>query len=199
MSHNTWIHRAVRGAVRPLVATPVTPNHLTTLRLASGLGAAGLIAFGPQDLWNWAAGLFLISLFLDRADGELARLGGKTTPWGHKFDLMADGTCNAVIFFALGLGLSSSALGDWALFMGLIAGLSVTAILLIVLRLEAMAGERAGELQGLAGIDPDDGMVVVPVLLWLGLADWLLVAAAIGAPVFALILLNRFWRALDSG
>ena len=198
MSHNTWIHRAVRGAVRPLVDTPVTPNHLTALRLASGLGAAWLVAFAPQSVWGWAAALFLVSLFLDRADGELARLGGKSTPWGHTFDLLADGTCNAVIFFALGLGLSGGALGDWAILMGLVAGLSVTAVVLIVLRLEAMAGERAGEVPGFAGFDPDDGMVTIPIMLWLGLADWLLVAAAVGTPVFALILISRFRRALQS-
>ncbi len=40
MSHNTWIHRAVRVAVRPLAAGPITPNQVTTLRLAVGLGAA---------------------------------------------------------------------------------------------------------------------------------------------------------------
>ena len=198
MSHNTWIHRAVRAAVRPLVDTPVTPNHLTTLRLASGLGAAALVGFAPEAWWGWAATLFLASMFLDRADGELARLGGKTSPWGHKYDLLADGTCNAVIFFALGLGLLSGALGAWAIFMGLAAGLAVTGILLIILRLEAMAGERAGELSGLPGVDPDDGIVVVPVMIWLGLADWLLVAAAIGAPVFALLLVTRFWRTLQS-
>ena len=50
MSHNTWIHRIVRVGVRPLVATPVTPNQLTTLRLASGLAATAAFAVGDEDL-----------------------------------------------------------------------------------------------------------------------------------------------------
>lgn len=30
MSHNTWIHRVVRVGVRLLVATPASPNHMTS-------------------------------------------------------------------------------------------------------------------------------------------------------------------------
>ncbi len=45
MSHNTWIHRAVRVAVRPLAAGPITPNQVTTLRLAVGLGAPAFAVF----------------------------------------------------------------------------------------------------------------------------------------------------------
>ncbi|MBT3307179.1 MAG: CDP-alcohol phosphatidyltransferase family protein, partial [Alphaproteobacteria bacterium] len=49
MSHNTWIHRAVRiGLVKPLAKTPVTPNQLTTLRLAVGITAAAFMAVGPE-------------------------------------------------------------------------------------------------------------------------------------------------------
>ena len=198
MSHNTWIHRLVRGAMRPLVATPVTPNHLTALRLVSGLGAAGMIAFAPEPWWHWAAGLFLISLFLDRADGELARLSGKTSPWGHKFDLLADGTCNAAIFLALGVGLSSDKLGAWAIAMGLISGTAVTTVLWLTLKLESLRGERAAELGSVAGFDADDAMALIPFMIWFGLASWLLLAAAIGAPLFALFLAIVFWRRLQS-
>ena len=96
MSHNTWIHRIARVGVRPLVGTPVTPNHLTTLRLVTGLAAAGAFATGIPEWRAWGGVIFVVSMFLDRADGELARLGGKTSPWGHKFDLVSDAVCNAL-------------------------------------------------------------------------------------------------------
>ncbi len=48
MSHNTWIHRTVRVAVRPLAAGPITPNQVTTLRLAVGLVAAAALATGTK-------------------------------------------------------------------------------------------------------------------------------------------------------
>ncbi|MCH8834893.1 MAG: CDP-alcohol phosphatidyltransferase family protein, partial [Proteobacteria bacterium] len=67
-------------AVRPLVGTAVTPNHLTTLRLATGLAAAGALAVGTSPWQHVGAAIFVVSLVLDRADGELARLAGKTSP-----------------------------------------------------------------------------------------------------------------------
>ena len=53
ISHNTYIHRMVRPAVRPLVATGITPNHLTTVRLAGGLAAAAAVAVGTAA-WHYA-------------------------------------------------------------------------------------------------------------------------------------------------
>ncbi len=196
MSHNTWIHRAVRVAVRPLVATPLTPNHVTAVRLATGIAAAGAFAQGDAAWRMWGAGVFLVSLFLDRADGELARLSGKTSPRGHVYDLMGDALSNALAFLGLGIGLRDGLFGAWAPILGLIAGAAIAGILLLIVRLEALKGARAGELGGFAGFDPDDAMLVVPVAIWLGGADWLLLAAAVGAPAFAVLMLVKFRRGL---
>ena len=186
MSHDTWIHKIARVGVRPLVDSPVTPNHLTSLRLAFGLAAAAAFAMGSGSWPAVGAGLFVVSMLLDRADGELARLSGKTSPFGHKLDLVTDALCNSLVFVGLGLGLEPGALGGWAPALGVLAGLAVAAVLLLVIRLEALAGERAGEVQGAAGFDPDDAMLAIPIGVWLGLSDWLVLAAAIGAPLFAL-------------
>ena len=196
MSHDTWIHRSVRVAVRPLAATPVTPNHLTTLRLAVGFAAALALAEG-SDLWRHVgAGVFLFGMLLDRADGELARLSGKTSPWGHTYDLASDALSNAAAFFGLGVGLRHGGFGAWAPVMGLAAGLAIAAILWLVMKLEERHGARTGELGGAAGFDPDDALLVLPLLIWLGLADWLLAAASLGAPAFALFMFVLFRRRL---
>ena len=90
MSHNTWIHRTVRPGVKLLAHTPITPNHLTTVRLLTGVVSAGLFAVGGS-LWSyWGAALFLLSMLSDRADGELARISGKSSAWGHTYDLVTD-------------------------------------------------------------------------------------------------------------
>jgi phosphatidylglycerophosphate synthase len=198
VSNNTLIHRAARLAVRPLATSPVTPNQVTTLRLVAGLAAAGAFAAGTETWRDWGAGLFLLSMFLDRADGELARLSGKTSPWGHRYDLVSDGLCNTLAFIGLGIGLWSGPFGGWAPFMGFAAGLAVAGILWLVMRLEELHGARAGELAGAASFDPDDGLLAVPILVWLGLSDWLLAAAAIGAPAFAVFMLAKFWRRLSA-
>jgi len=191
MSHNTWLHRAVRIAVRPLVASRVTPNQLTTLRLATGIAAAAAFAHG-DDAWRWSgAGLFLLSMVLDRADGELARMSGKTSARGHTYDLVSDAISNALAFLGLGVGLREAAFGAWAPMMGLCAGMAIAAILLLIVRIEDRHGQRAGELGAVAGFDPDDAMALLPMAVWAGFAEWLLVAAAIGAPVFAFVMLAK--------
>ena len=199
MSHQTWLHRIVRPAVRPLVATPVTPNHVTTLRLAAGLAAAAALAMPDPTARGWGALLFLLSMLLDRADGELARMSGKSTPWGHRYDLAVDTLCNALAFVGLGYGLRGGAFGAWAPLMGLLAGIAIAVILLIVLRVEARRGPRAGELTSRGGFDADDALLVLPVAVWGGLAEPLLLAAALGAPVFALFMALKFRGVLTAG
>jgi len=196
ISHNTWIHRIARVAVRPLVGTAVTPNHLTTLRLATGLAAAGALAAGASPWQHVGAAIFVVSLVLDRADGELARLAGKTSPWGHTYDLIADAAADALVFVGLGVGLrESAALGQWAIPMGMVAGISVAAIFWLVMRVEALEGERAAELPSIAGFDVDDSILIVPIAVWLGGSVPLLVAATVAAPAFAMffvrVLLSR--------
>ena len=46
--NDTWTHALARMAVRPLLGTGVTPNHLTTLRLLTGLLAWATLAGGPS-------------------------------------------------------------------------------------------------------------------------------------------------------
>jgi hypothetical protein len=57
--------------------------------------------------------------------------------------------------------------------------------LCLVLKLENLSGERAGEIGSFSGFDPDDAMLLVPIAIWLGWAEQVLLAASIGAPFFA--------------
>ena len=88
ISHNTWIHRIAGLAVKPLVKTPVTPNHLTTLRLLTGLGAAGLFATGAQPWLYYGAGLFVFSMLLDtvRHSGVAALIATHNTDLAARMD-----------------------------------------------------------------------------------------------------------------
>ena len=187
MSHDTWIHKLSRATiVRPLLGTGVTPNHLTTFRLGTGLAASGLIAVGSQTAMDIGAGLFVLSIILDRADGDLARQIHKQSELGHRYDLIADGLCNITIFLALGFALRGSSYGYFAPLMGIIAGLAVAGILAYAIYLEKQAGPRSGEIGSRFGFDPDDAILIVPATIWFGWTEQLLLAAAIGAPLFAI-------------
>ena len=191
MSHNTWIHRGVRVLVRPLVGTSVTPNQLTALRLLTGLSAAGAFAVGASPWHYYGAGLFVLSMLLDRADGELARLGGRTTPWGHGFDLISDALSETLVFVGLGVGLRASVLGLWAVPMGVAAGLAVGLTFWLFLRVEQRTGRKAAATRAAARFDPDDALLIVPLAVVLGGSVPLLVAAFVGAPAFAVY---SYWR-----
>jgi len=69
---------AYRGIAIP--GTRLRPNHLTTGRLLSGLAACVCFGFGTKSGMAWGGGLWLLSAFLDRADGELARIGNMSRP-----------------------------------------------------------------------------------------------------------------------
>ena len=130
--------------------------------------------------------IFLLSIFLDRADGDLARLSGKTSSFGHSYDLISDALSNAFFFVGLGVGLRAGDYGLLAIPMGIVAGFSVVGILALVIKLERLGGGRAGELAGFHGFDPDDIMILLPIMIWVGKGDVLLLLASTGAPLFFL-------------
>ncbi len=200
LSHNTWIHRGLRPLVRPLAATPLTPNHITTLRLLTGFAAAFAVSVGSGVFPHVGGLLFTLSVLLDRADGELARISGKTSQWGHRFDLVSDAAVNMAIFIGLAFGLRSGAFGSWAIPMGVAAGLSVVVIQWKVMRVEALTGKHnSAQLQSFAGFDVDDAILIVPLAIWAGAGEPLLAVAAIAAPIFALFFLIRFRRVVEPG
>src|SRR5580698_4083772 len=69
-----WDARLARRLVEPLQDSAVTPNHLTSVRLAFGLAAGGALMQGSYWWMNLGALLLVVSNFLDHTDGELARL-----------------------------------------------------------------------------------------------------------------------------
>ena len=188
MSYNTWIHKIARQLVQPLVDTPVTPNHLTTGRLLSGLTAA--LCFGIGDLsWNLLGALaFIVSMLLDRADGELARLSGKSSKFGAIYDLVTDAICNAALFIGLGVAAMDGELGNWALVMGIVAGISISIIFYMVIEVAASIDASAAAFNSFAGFDPDDAMIIVPIGAALGFGQLLLTLAAFITPFVAVFI-----------
>jgi len=188
MVGDSWTHKIARLCIQPLVNTPVTPNHLTTLRLLTGLAACSAFAVGTQE-WNlWGGILWLISAFLDRADGELARVSGKTSEWGHKFDYYCDVSVTALFFIGIGIGLRESALGHWTIIMGISASAGVVAAEIfaeIIDQAQKDSGEKA--YSGFAGFDFDDVLYLFAPIVWLNWHFLFLIGAAVGAPVFALV------------
>src|SRR6185437_12509907 len=145
------------------------------LRLLTAITAALLLAAGDRGLSIIGGAIFLASFFLDRADGDLARLTGKSSPWGHRFDLCADYSANILVFVGIGFGLQEGVLGA-------VAGSAIVLIFWLVRFVERAEG--AAVFPSAGGFDPDDAMVIIPLSIWLDGEIYILVAAAIGAPAF---------------
>jgi phosphatidylglycerophosphate synthase len=103
---NLHVHRSLQLVlVRPLVATPITPNQVTLLSLLAGLGAAVSIARGQLVL---GAGLLFSSAILDGVDGMIARLKKTASDTGHAFDGAADYAVNLATTVAAAWHLSKT-------------------------------------------------------------------------------------------
>ncbi|MSO77462.1 MAG: CDP-alcohol phosphatidyltransferase family protein [Alphaproteobacteria bacterium] len=191
MANDSWTHKLARACIRPLLGTAVTPNHLTALRVLSGVAACAAFASGDAALFGWGAVLWVLSAFLDRADGELARIGNLSSPGGHLFDYYADVGVNALFFAAIGIGLRDSDLGNWAILMGLVGGISIVVASVVAERFERQDEAGRKPFSGVAGFDFDDVLYLLGPAIWLGAAYPLLVASAVVIPIFALI---SWWR-----
>jgi archaetidylinositol phosphate synthase len=191
---DSWTHRLARPLVRPLVGTGITPNHITTARLVTGLMAVAALCPGTPS-WNWwAGGLWLLSAFLDRADGELARSGNMTSPEGQAWDSQVDLIVNPSFFFGVGVGLRHSALGLYAIPLGIVASASVFLAAYWSQALEQRQGGDAKAYSGAFGFDFDDLLYLLGPMAWLGWLAPILVGTVIGGTLMAMLTAWRLSR-----
>lgn len=190
-----WDQLLARSLVRPLRHLPITPNQITAVSLLIGLAAGWFYAQGGSAV-HWGALLFVLATFLDHADGELARMTGKTSRFGHVFDHIAGGITHVVLFCAIGLGLAPSA-GDWSIAMGLIAGIAVASIFSLRFEMERRNSKAITQQPRVAGFEVEDIMYLVAPVTWLGGLEPFLILSAIGAPLFLLYQIWVFLRGSD--
>ena len=183
-----WDQRLARASLRLLIAASITPNQITTFSFVTGLVAAFLYVRG-----GWAAHLgaacFVLSLWLDHLDGALARRTGRTSAFGHYYDLAADCSVLVAVFVAIGIAEELPGLGA-------AAGLGTTAIFVLRMELERRAGKAAVRQPNLLGFELEDLMYLLGPVTWLGLLEPFLLLAGIGAPLFALFVLWECRRLL---
>jgi CDP-alcohol phosphatidyltransferase-like enzyme len=105
----------------------LTPNQVTLLALAAGVGSAGLMLSGSPRALVAAGGLLFASAILDGVDGMVARITKTSSEIGHALDGAADFTVNlattaAGIFYLATNGWSVGA----AVLLGVLSHLAHT-------------------------------------------------------------------------
>lgn len=79
----------------------ISANSLTYLRILTAFSLYFLLVSKLSYLIYWIIILYFLAKFTDMLDGCLARVRGKTTPWGEFIDILADKLFYLVAFLAL--------------------------------------------------------------------------------------------------
>jgi len=163
-------------SVTSLARTGITPNVLTTTGVSLCLAAAVLVPFEDHGklLFYWlAAGTFVVGSLLDILDGALARIGGKTTPFGAFIDSTTDRVGEGAMLAAIALVFSRHG-KDWAVVLAVAAVVGSFLVSYTRARAEALG------LRGDVGLGSRAERVITAGLVfapWGGL-PWAIVALA---------------------
>jgi phosphatidylglycerophosphate synthase len=187
--------------VRRLASTAVTPNQITIASAAIGLFGA---PFFLSEFWLWqtvGALLFLTHSIVDGCDGELARLKFQESRWGGVLDFWGDNVVHIVTFACMAAGWSLSVGAFWPLLLGAAAALgSLGSAAFVHWRLMRIKDD-SGPLFTSVSAAPDnrlarlldaasrrDFIYLVLILALFGKSNWFLLLAALGAPIFFILL-----------
>ena len=177
--------RLAKFAARGLARLPVTPNMVTGASILVGVLAAGLFAQGGAVAY-WGASVFVVVVWLDHVDGELARQTGTTSEFGHYFDHAAAMLNYLMMFVGAGFGLDEGILGISELLLGIGAGIGVAAIMSVRIYAEERISPSFVKQTVRAGFEIEDVLYIVAPITWVGGLDYFILLAGIGAPLFLL-------------
>ena len=190
-----WDARLAAALVRPLLGSSwAHPNHFTTVRLV--VGVAGFCAFASGVWPNLGAFLVVLSNFLDHTDGEFARMSGKTSRFGHYYDLASDALVTVGLFAGIGIGLAQDDSSMVEMLMGLMAGGAVAVIFHLRNQMENALGKDATRQPHWRGFEAEDVLYLMPLVTLCGGLQWFLYAAAVGAPLACIVVAVSYLRVM---
>jgi phosphatidylglycerophosphate synthase len=92
--------------------TPITPNQISVASLGFGLLTGWLFAAGTPEAGVMAALCYFLCNTLDCADGQLARLRGKPSPFGYIVDGSIDYVASVAVFVGIAYNLTAQRAGE---------------------------------------------------------------------------------------
>jgi 1L-myo-inositol 1-phosphate cytidylyltransferase / CDP-L-myo-inositol myo-inositolphosphotransferase len=186
---------------RRLASTAITPNQITLLSVGIGLSGALFFLCSQWVCQTVGALLFLAHSILDGCDGELARLKFQETRFGGIIDYWGDNVVHIAVFGCMAIGWTLSVGALWPSLLGVAAALgnlgSAWLVYWRVMRPKKDDGPLftsvvAAPGQSLARMldaaSRRDFIYLVVILALFGKSNWFLVLAAVGAPIFFLLL-----------
>lgn len=180
--------RLWRSLAQRLARAGVSPNAISIVGLAAGIGAGGAFALTaapdmPERLW-WlvAAALIQLRLLCNLLDGLVAIEGGRGTPTGPLFNEMPDRVSDAATLIGLGFASQSH---PWLGF-----GAAIAAILTAYVRAELQALGAGNDFGGPMAKPQRMFVATVASLLMIVIPkSWTVTFEALGIPALALLVI----------
>lgn len=193
-----WDQRLARPIARLLAKTPATPNQVTTVSLLLGVGGGILLGCGETAAY-WGALLYMLAQFVDHMDGELARMTGQTSEFGHYYDHIVGGIFEFTLFCGIGIGLGAESLGGWATILGFVAATAVGVTVTVRIGIFQRYGRSAIDQPSWGGFEIEDIMYLVGPIAWIDGLDIFLLLASIGTPIFMVMTILEYVKGPASG
>lgn len=102
------IYRVINPLVRLLIRMGLTPNMVTTIGLILNIGVAVIFIAGAEEgrrgdlsYVGWAGALILFAGLFDMLDGQVARLGNMSSPFGALYDSVLDRYSELILFLGI--------------------------------------------------------------------------------------------------
>jgi phosphatidylglycerophosphate synthase len=176
------------AVTRRLAWTPITPNAMTLVSLAVGLGSAPFF-LSARPAWQLVGALiFLTHSILDGCDGELARLKFLESPRGARLDFWGDNVVHVAVFGCMAAGWSLATHSALPLLLG-VAAVGAVAVATAVLSGTGLQPRPPGSEATARVVDTlanRDFIYLVLALSTVGRAWWFVALVATGTPIFVL-------------
>ncbi|MBI3326965.1 MAG: CDP-alcohol phosphatidyltransferase family protein [Nitrospinae bacterium] len=197
------VERRISLAItRRLASTRMTPNAMTLVSIAVGLMGAPFFLSSSSAYQLTGALLFLAHSILDGCDGELARLKFLESRRGGLLDFWGDNIVHVAVFMGMAIGWSLASRAMWPLLVGGVAAAGTLLSASFVYRhtmqekatdaplFTSVTRTQASGLSRVADtLARRDFIYLVVLLSAMGEATWFLILAAVGSPLFFLVLL----------
>ena len=102
------IYKVINPLVRLLIRLGLTPNMVTTIGLVLNIGVAIIFICGAEEgrrgdlrYVGWAGALILFAGLFDMLDGQVARLGNMSSPFGALYDSVLDRYSELILFLGI--------------------------------------------------------------------------------------------------
>src|SRR5260221_1161454 len=129
------IYKVINPVVKLLIRDGLTPNMVTTIGLLLNIGVAIIFICGAEEgrrgdlsYVGWAGALILFAGLFDMLDGQVARLGNMSSPFGALYDSVLDRYSELILFLGICYYLVSHHyfLSSLFAFIGLIGSMMVS-------------------------------------------------------------------------